>query len=119
MLRRSRGTPAGRRWLELRFAAFDPPSAPPEPGATQSFAAGVDWSSAFDMALGATLAGKLRRPVIDRTELRGPFRLELTLREDPESIVAALRDQLGLTLGESTTSTNALVIDQIESPTDH
>ena len=24
MLRRSRGTPAGRRWSELRFAAFEP-----------------------------------------------------------------------------------------------
>jgi bla regulator protein blaR1 len=76
---------------------------------------GVEWNETF----AAVLARELRRPVIDRTGLRGPFSLELRLPSDrdPDSYIAAVRDQLGLSLQESRAAMTVLVIDHIERPT--
>ena len=72
----------------------------------------------------------LDRPVLDATGLKGTFdfSLEWSLPQDPTqpagvqsedtgpTIIAALKEQLGLTLKSTTTTAAVLVVDHIEQP---
>ena len=64
------------------------------------------------------LSREMKRPVVDRTTLSGRFDLDLTIAPDRHaaSIVAALRDQLGLTLEPATAPVEITVIDSVAPP---
>lgn len=57
----------------------------------------------------------LSRMVLDRTDLKGSFDIELKWR--PASIFAALQDQLGLRLESQRGPVEFLFVDRIERPT--
>jgi bla regulator protein blaR1 len=70
-------------------------------------------------AFAGFLSGQFGRQVVDKTGLKGNY--DVTLRWTPgqdatESIVAALQDQLGLTLESQHGPVPVLVIDQVERP---
>ena len=64
------------------------------------------------------LSREMKRPVVDRTTLSGRFDLDLTIAPDRHaaSIVAALCDQLGLTLEPATAPVEITVIDSVAQP---
>jgi uncharacterized protein (TIGR03435 family) len=80
-------------------------------------------------ALASTLGTMLRDTVVDRTGLTGSFNVDMvvlrnaTTPDSPDSptrterILAALREQLGLTLEPTSGPVEVLVIDHVEKPT--
>ena len=95
------------------------------PGQFHSFARPVS-------ALAQTLTGQLRRPVVDRTELKGLYDIDLKwtpdhvppdlpaeMRPDPDgpSLFTALEEQLGLKLESTSGPVDVLVIERVERPT--
>ncbi len=89
-----------------------------------------------------TLSGQLGRPVIDRTELTGPFDLKLEWTPDPgqgpggpfagppqdgqpapdpngPSLFTAIQEQLGLKLESSKGPVEVIVIDKVEKPSEN
>jgi uncharacterized protein (TIGR03435 family) len=73
------------------------------------------------------------RPVIDKTDLTGAYRVKMNfdsagMRRPPEvvapenagpSVFSAVQEQLGLKLESSKTLTETLVIDRLERPTEN
>jgi len=100
---------------------FNRPSSAPPVGGRHFFAAGVEWQRLPQrIGLAAILADILRKPVIDRTGLSGPYSLEVaTVSRDFAALFAGVRDQLGLVLQESRATLDVLVIDHIERPTEN
>jgi uncharacterized protein (TIGR03435 family) len=100
---------------------FTGPSSPPALGGRHFLVSGVDWQWLPQRAgLAGILAGILRKPVIDRTGLTGPFSVEVTtVSRDPAALFTAVREQLGLVLQESHATMDVLVIDHIEPPTEN
>jgi len=70
-----------------------------------------------------TITNQVGAPVIDDTQLTGPFDIELTWSTDVAStddapwIFTALQEQLGLKLDRKRVTTDMFVIDHIERPT--
>lgn len=64
------------------------------------------------------LSSVVQRVVIDRTQLPGTFDFRLTWTPDPNNqpLVAALQEQLGLTLESTHAPLEILVIDRVEHP---
>ena len=81
----------------------------------------------------ALLIGTGGRPVIDKTNLTGAYRVKMNFdsaaaRRPPEvvapdnagpSVFSAVQEQLGLKLESSKTLTETLVIDRLERPTEN
>ena len=69
------------------------------------------------------IVNQVRAPVLDRTQLGGPFDLDLSWSpdlagtDDATSIFTALKEQLGLKLDRRRVPTEMFVIDHIERPT--
>jgi uncharacterized protein (TIGR03435 family) len=69
------------------------------------------------------IVSQVRAPVLDRTQLSGPFDLDLrwspdlTGTDDATSIFTALKEQLGLKLERTRVPTEMFVIDHVERPT--
>jgi uncharacterized protein (TIGR03435 family) len=61
-----------------------------------------------------TLAELAGRPVIDRTNLSGPYDVKLTWSPGTSAFLAAVRDQLGLELEPRDEPAQVLVIDRVE-----
>ena len=59
------------------------------------------------------LAELVGRPVIDRTNLSGPYDVKLTWSPGPSAFLAAVREQLGLELEPMDEPTQVLVIDSV------
>jgi uncharacterized protein (TIGR03435 family) len=74
-------------------------------------------------SLAPTLAGHVRRLVVDRTGLQGTWDVELRFAPDgatdtsAPSIFTALREQLGLKLEPARDAVEMLVVDRLEHPT--
>jgi uncharacterized protein (TIGR03435 family) len=66
---------------------------------------------------------ELHRPVIDSTGLTGTFDMHLEWTPDPGtdglSIFTALREQFGLRLDSARASTEMIVIDRAEKPSEN
>jgi uncharacterized protein (TIGR03435 family) len=64
------------------------------------------------------LSSVVHRVVIDRTQLPGTFDFQLTWTPDPDQqlLVAALQEQLGLTLESTHAPLEVLVIDRVDHP---
>jgi uncharacterized protein (TIGR03435 family) len=64
----------------------------------------------------SALEGWLNAPVVEKTGLAGEYDFTLTWDQSnaPESIVAALRDQLGLDVSKGTMPAKTLIIDSPE-----
>ena len=58
------------------------------------------------------------RPVVDKTDLTGEYSFTLELN-DPESLISALRVQLGLQLVPTKMPVNVFVVDSAEIPQDN
>jgi uncharacterized protein (TIGR03435 family) len=82
--------------------------------------------------LASYLSGQTLRDVIDKTGLSGVFDMELTFapetampglgqmaRREAPALFTALQEQLGLKLQPSTTTSQVLVIDHIERPSEN
>ena len=80
----------------------------------------------------ATLLSRtIRRPVIDRTNLAGPYDFDLVFQPesatpvpipvsaDAPSIFRAVQEQLGLKLEPQRVPTEVIVIDSVERPTEN
>jgi len=95
------------------------------PGQFHSFARPIS-------SLAQALAAQLQRPVLDRTELKGLYDIDLTwtpdqvppdlpadIRPDPAgpSLFTALVEQLGLKLESTTGIVEVVVIEKVEKPT--
>ena len=61
-----------------------------------------------------TLAELAGRPVIDRTNLSGPYDVKLMWSPGPSAFLAAVRDQLGLELEPRDEPAQVLVVDSVE-----
>jgi uncharacterized protein (TIGR03435 family) len=74
-------------------------------------------------SLAPTLAGHVRRFVVDRTGLPGRWDVDLTFPPEgatdtsAPSIFTALREQLGLKLEPAKDAVQMLVVDRLEQPT--
>ncbi len=68
-------------------------------------------------ALAAPLASFLGKPVVDETGLKGLYDFALNGSLNADTLPAALRDQLGLTLEPTTTNVDLIVIDSVQPPT--
>lgn len=143
--------PSGNECAPLTFPAAGrnapPPPPPPPPSMEGSpiaanrrfsrcptvfFPGGIS-ARAVDMeGFAGALALFVHRPVIDRTELRGDFDIDLSYAPDyalgPDaapstssapSLVTALREQLGLRLESTRAPVEVLVVDQIRPPTEN
>ena len=60
-----------------------------------------------------TLAELAGRPVIDRTNLSGPYDVKLTWSPGPSTLLTAVREQLGLELEPRDEPAQVLVIDSV------
>jgi uncharacterized protein (TIGR03435 family) len=80
--------------------------------------------------LANALTGYVRRVVVNRTGLEGPFDFTLTyapaaargggpLSDDRPSIFTAVQEQLGLKLEAATAPVEVLVIDRVSLPTEN
>jgi len=70
----------------------------------------------------SVIAGNVERPVVDRTNLRGLFDIDLAWASNPTdtskpSIFTALQEQLGLKLVSARGPVEVLVVDRAERPT--
>ena len=94
------------------------PSSAASPCVLESTPGAISGRGVTLVQLADLLARELKRPVVERTTLSGRFDLELTVRARPECgvIVAALRDQLGLTLEPATAPVEITVIDSVAQP---
>ena len=108
---------------------FDP-NAPP-PCAMFGTPTGFRGDMSID-ALASMLRGQAGRVVVNKTGLRGTYRVSLTfsralgrgpdvapLPDDGPSVFTAVREQLGLKLDPSRTERDVLVIDRLERPTEN
>ena len=141
--------PSGAECAPLRSPAgipAPPPPPPPPPGGrvlplTQGTALskcgaalGPSWLSARAISFEqfATLLSRtIRRPVIDRTNLTGPYDFDLVFQPesatpvpipvsaDAPSIFTAVQEQLGLKLDPQRVPTDVIVIDSVERPTEN
>lgn len=141
--------PSGAECAPLRSPAgipAPPPPPPPPPGGqvlplTQGTALskcgtalGPSWFSARAVSFEqfATLLSRtIRRPVIDRTNLTGPYDFDLVFQPesatpgpipvsaDAPSIFTAVQEQLGLKLDPQRVPTDVIVIDSVERPTEN
>jgi len=144
---------SGPECAPLKFPGGDgpapPPPPPPPPGMegssisarpsrrfqrcpTAFFPGGIS-TRAVDMpGFASALALFVRRPVIDQTELRGDFDIDIHYAPDyafgPDatpppssapSLPTALREQLGLRLESSQAPIEVLVIDRVRRPTEN
>lgn len=69
-----------------------------------------------DAEFAADLAGRVRRPVLDRTEIHGRFDIELVVEREQE-VFTPLREQLGLRLVSANAPLELLVVETIHLPT--
>jgi len=111
-------------------APFDP-NAPP-PCAMSGTPTGFKGDMTID-ALASMLRGPSGRLVMNKTGLRGTYRLNLTFAsalgaggldvapspDDGPSVFTAVQEQLGLKLDPSRTQRDVLVIDRLERPTEN
>jgi len=141
--------PSGPECAPLRTPAGipAPPPPPPPPGGTQVLpltagtalskcgaALGPFWFSARAISLeqfATLLARTIRRPVVDRTNLMGPYDFDLTFQPesstpspipapaDAPSIFTAVQEQLGLKLDPQRVPTDVIVIDSVERPSEN
>ena len=114
----------------METSAADP-NVPP-PCAISATPTGFKGDLTID-ALASMLRGPSGRPVVNKTDLRGTYRLNLTFvralnpngldvapsPDDGPSVFTAVREQLGLKLDSSRTERNVLVIDRLERPTEN
>ena len=96
----------------------DSPASPAGSCVLESTPGAISGRGVTLVQLADLLARELKRPVVERTTLSGRFDLELTVAPDRNaaSIVAALRDQLGLTLEPSTAPVEVTVIESAAQP---
>jgi len=141
--------PSGPECAPLRTPAGipAPPPPPPPPGGAQVLpltagtalskcgaALGPFWFSARAISLeqfATLLARTIRRPVVDRTNLMGPYDFDLTFQPesstpspipapaDAPSIFTAVQEQLGLKLDPQRVPTDVIVIDSVERPSEN
>jgi uncharacterized protein (TIGR03435 family) len=141
--------PSGAECAPLRspagIPAPPPPPPPPAGGQILPLTAGTalskcgtalapGWFSARAISFeqfAILLSRTIRRPVVDRTNLTGPFDFDLMfLPESPTpspvpvpadapSIFTAVQEQLGLKLDPRRVPTDVIVIDNVERPTDN
>ena len=132
--------------FKLKTHTAPPPPPPPRPGGrvlplTQGTALskcgaalGPSWLSARAISFEqfATLLSRtIRRPVIDRTNLTGPFDFDLVFQPESATLVpipvsaaapsifTAVQEQLGLKLDPQRVPTDVIVIDSVERPTEN
>jgi uncharacterized protein (TIGR03435 family) len=82
----------------------------------------ISCTSATVKELVGALAGRLGRPVVDRTELMGAYDIKLEWAPDGDattadtlpSLFTALRDQLGLRLETEKVAVEVVVVDRVE-----
>jgi uncharacterized protein (TIGR03435 family) len=141
--------PSGPDCAPLRSPAGipAPPPPPPPPAGGQVLpltagtalskcgaALGPFWFSARAISFEqfATLLSRtIRRPIVDRTNLTGPYDFDLTFAPevvtpspvpvpaDAPSIFTAVQEQLGLKLDPQRVPTDVIVIDSVERPTEN
>jgi uncharacterized protein (TIGR03435 family) len=66
--------------------------------------------------LAHTLSGFMGRPVVDKTGLTGHYDFALAGELTPETLPAALRKQLGLTIESEKTRVDVVVVDSVQPP---
>jgi uncharacterized protein (TIGR03435 family) len=141
--------PSGPDCAPLRSPAGipAPPPPPPPPAGGQVLpltagtalskcgaALGPFWFSARAITFeqfATLLARTIRRPVVDRTNLTGPYDFDLTFQPesaapspiaapaDAPSIFTAVQEQLGLKLDPQRVPTDVIVIDSVERPSEN
>jgi uncharacterized protein (TIGR03435 family) len=141
--------PSGAGCAPLRSPAGipAPPPPPPPPAGGQVLpltqgtalskcgaALGPSWMSARAISFeqfATLLARTLRRPVVDRTNLTGPYDFDLTflpespvplpvpVSADAPSIFTAVQEQLGLKLDPQRVPTDVIVVDSVERPSEN
>jgi uncharacterized protein (TIGR03435 family) len=141
--------PSGPECAPLRTPAGipAPPPPPPPPGGAQVLpltagtalskcgaALGPFWFSARAISseqFATLLARTIRRPVVDRTNLTGPYDFDVTFQQesptpspipapaDAPSIFTAVQEQLGLKLDPQRVPTDVIVIDSVERPSEN
>jgi uncharacterized protein (TIGR03435 family) len=141
--------PSGAECAPLRAPAgipAPPPPPPPPPGGQVlpltmgtalskcGSALAPGWVSARTIStqqFATLLSRTLRRPVVDRTNLTGPFDFDLMFQPDSPgpgpvlvpadapSIFTAVQEQLGLKLDPQRVPTDVIVIDSVERPSEN
>jgi len=141
--------PSGADCAPLRAPAgipTPPPPPPPPPGGQVlpltagtalskcGAAMGPFWFSARSISseqFATLLSRTIRRPVVDRTSLTGPYDFDLTFQPesstpfpvptpaDLPSIFTAVQEQLGLKLDPQRVPTDVIVIDSVERPSEN
>jgi uncharacterized protein (TIGR03435 family) len=129
-----------------RDVSLPPPPPPPPPGSTViPLTAGTMLSKCGSLLAPGYLSARmvtmeqfaiyfsriLRRPIVDRTNLKGLFDIDLVyqmefqgpvplpLSPDAPSLFTALQEQLGLKLETQRVPTDVIVIDRVERPTEN
>jgi uncharacterized protein (TIGR03435 family) len=141
--------PSGSNCAPLRSPAGiptpPPPPPPPDGGQVLPLTAGTAlskcgaalgpfWFSARAISFeqfALLLSRTIRRPVVDRTNLTGPYDFDLTflpdspgpspipVPADAPSIFTAVQEQLGLKLDPQRVPTDVIVIDNVERPSEN
>ena len=81
--------------------------------------------------LAVILSQELRKPVLDRTKLSGPYDIDLVfapevpsprpvpVAADAPSLFTAVQEQLGLKLEPQRVPTDVIIIERVEQPTEN
>ena len=114
------------------LAALEPTTGRPMPPCSfRSGGTGAEGDIAMPMLARMIVASAAGRQVVDKTGLKGSYRVKLDFdraagkldagaaASDAPSIFTALQEQLGLKLESSRTNVEVLVIDRIEKPTEN
>ncbi|MFQ5664687.1 MAG: TIGR03435 family protein [Terriglobia bacterium] len=89
----------------------------PGPGMVQSWEGKIQARNVSPAQLANSLEYILDQPVLDETGITGNYAFELTWdAENPDSVFAAIREQLGLELRRATRSIEFLVIESTPAP---
>jgi hypothetical protein len=118
LVRATSDGPLGPKLIPTSRVDCDPPSSAATSCALESTPGTISGSGVTLVQLADFLARELKRPVVERTTLSGRFDLELTFAPDRSaaSLVAAVRDQLGLMLEPATAPVEITVIESVAPP---